>query len=186
VLEFRLSDRVRLRLLEERDAPAFYGVIERNRDYLAQWMPWAPGQTEEGTLQFIRSTRSQLAESNGLNTAIEVDGDLGGMVGMVRLDKRNHSTELGYWLAEEHQGQGIMTAGVRAYLDYAFGSLGLRRVAIGAGTENRRSRAIPERLGFTYEGTLRQAEALGERSHDVAFYSMLADEWLSAASAASG
>ena len=53
----------------------------------------------------------------------------------------------------------------------------LNRVEIRAAPENRRSRAIPERLGFTEEGTLRQAERVGERYLDSAVYAMLAEDW---------
>ncbi len=177
MLEFRLSDTVRLRLPEEADAPELYRLVERNRAYLAVWLPWAAGQTELDTLDYIRRKRRQLADNEGLETAIEVDGALAGMVGMVALDHRNRSTALGYWLAEEHQGKGVMTAAVRAYLNYAFGALGLNRVEIGAGVDNHRSRAIPERLGFTLEGVRRRGEVIGARTIDHAVYSLLAEEW---------
>ena len=70
-----------LRLLEESDAPKLYAVIEANRGYLACWMPWAAGQTFEDTLAFIQRTREQLANNDGLQTAVIVDGRIVGMVG---------------------------------------------------------------------------------------------------------
>jgi ribosomal-protein-serine acetyltransferase len=70
-----------------------------------------------------------------------------------------------------------MTAAVTALLRHGFRTLRLNRIEIRAGVRNRRSRAIPERLGFRHEGTLRQAERLAERFVDHAVYALLASEW---------
>jgi ribosomal-protein-serine acetyltransferase len=176
MLTRELMPGVVLRLPEERDANELYALVDANRAYLSQWMPWAPEETLEDALSYIKLLRAQLANNDGLNTLITVDGRIAGSVGMRSIEWRVRSTELGYWLAAEHQGRGIMTAAVGAYLDYAFGVLGLHRVVVHAGTGNSRSRAIPERLGFTYEGTAREAEWLGERVHDLAVYAILASD----------
>lgn len=176
MLTHELMPGVSLRLLEERDAEDLYAVVDANRAYLARWMPWAAGETLDDVRTFIRLNRTQVAENNGLNTAITVDGRLAGNVGMRSIDWPSRSTELGYWLAQANQGRGIMTAAVTAYLDYGFDTLGLHRIAIKAGVDNARSRAIAERLGFTHEGTERAGEWIGDRVHDLAVYSMLASD----------
>jgi ribosomal-protein-serine acetyltransferase len=84
---------------------------------------------------------------------------------------------VGYWIAEQSQGNGTVTRATAALVDHAFGVWKLNRVEIRAGVENKRSRAIPERLGFTQEGVLRQAERVGDRSVDHVMYSIHADEW---------
>ena len=76
------------------------------------------------------------------------------------------------------QGRGTMTRAVRTMVDHAFRSMGLHRVVITAAVHNDRSRAIPRRLGFVHEGTLRQAVRVGERYFDDAVYAMLAEDWL--------
>ncbi len=70
-----------------------------------------------------------------------------------------------------------MTEACRAMVNHAFRELGLNRVGIACATENHRSRAIPERLGFRQEGVQRQAEWLYDRFVDRALYAMLASEW---------
>ena len=70
-----------------------------------------------------------------------------------------------------------MTAAVTALLRHGFRTLEFNRIEIRVGVRNRRSRAIPERLGFRHEGTLRQVERLGDRFVDHAVYGMLAPEW---------
>jgi ribosomal-protein-serine acetyltransferase len=180
MLELPLSDDVHLRLLEERDADELARVVDANREYLARWLPWAADSTPQSILEFIRSTRRQLAENNGLQTAIVIGGRIAGCVGVHGISWMHESTEIGYWLAEEFQGSGTMTAAVRAYTDHAFGTWGLHRVALQCAVENVRSRAIAERLGFQSEGVLRQAEKVGERRHDLVVYSMLAPDWRAA------
>ena len=60
---------------------------------------------------------------------------------------------------------------------HAFGHWKLHRVIVYAATENRRSRGVAERVGFTLEGIAREAEWLGDRFVDLALYSMLEQEW---------
>jgi ribosomal-protein-serine acetyltransferase len=140
-------------------------------------MPWPADQTLEGTLQFIRLARRQFADSNGFQAAIERDGEIVGVVGYHAVDWANRTTSIGYWLAAERQGNGIMTGAVRALVDHAFSIWKLNRVEIRAAPGNARSRAIPERLGFTEEGTLRGVERVGDRQLDNVVYSVLASEW---------
>ena len=64
-----IDDRRALRLVEEADADAVYAVVDTNRDHLARWMPWAPGQTLEGTREFIRTSLRQLADNHGFQVA---------------------------------------------------------------------------------------------------------------------
>ena len=64
-----------------------------------------------------------------------------------------------------------MTAAVACLMDHAFDEWRLNRVEIGVGPDNRRSRAIPERLGFREEGVLRSAERFDETDyHDLVLY----------------
>lgn len=177
MLELRLSDDTRLRLMEESDADALYALIESGRDYLAEWMPWAQAQTLDGTRQFIRITRRQFADNNGFQSAIVRQDEIVGVVGFHAVDWVNRVTSIGYWLGEAHQGRGTMTEAVRALTDHAFHAWKLNRVEIRAAPGNSRSRAIPQRLGFVEEGTLRQAERIGDRFLDNVLYAMLAADW---------
>ncbi len=173
----QLSRHVRLRLLEAADADELFAVIDANRAHLSLFLPWAAGQTLEGTRDFIELTRKQLADDNGFQMAIVTDEKIVGVVGYHAVNWADHSTTLGYWLAAAEQGYGTMTRAVWALVDHAFGVWGLNRVEIGAAPENARSRAIAVRLGFREEGTLRQAERVGGRYLDTVVYSMLASEW---------
>jgi ribosomal-protein-serine acetyltransferase len=175
MLSFRLDNGKMLRLLEESDAAELNALVDANRDYLARWLPWAASETFEDTFAFIRGTRRQLADNDGFQTAIVDERDrIIGVVGFHQVSWANSSTSIGYWLAAEAQGHGTMTVAVSSLIAHAIGTWKLRRVEIRAAAENRRSRAIPERLGFVEEGTLRDAERVGERYLDLVVYSILA------------
>lgn len=181
MLRFELSDGCHLRLLEESDSDELFALIDVDRAYLSRWLPWAAGQDLDGTLQFIRLTRRQLADSTGLTLAIVCDGALAGVVGLEPLDWTHRSMSVGYWLGERYQGRGIMTRAVGAAVDHAVSVWRLNRIEIRAARENLRSRGIPQRLGFREEGVLREAERVGDGYLDIVVYSMLASDWRSKA-----
>jgi ribosomal-protein-serine acetyltransferase len=167
-----------LRRLEESDADELYGLIEANREYLARWLPWAAGLTFEGSVEFIRTVRRQEASNDGFQAALVSEGRIVGIAGFHSVNWPHRSTTIGYWLAEAHQGRGLMSRAVRALVDHAFGVWDLHRVEIQAAVDNHRSRAIPERLGFREEGVRREAELIGDRYHDLVVYAILAPEWV--------
>ena len=169
-----LSDDAELRRLTPDDAEELHALVERNRAHLARWMPWAAEQTLEGTTRFIRTAEQRQAENNGLEAAILLEGRIVGAAGFPGVDWVARATSIGYWLDEEHQGRGLMTLAVRAMIDHAFGEWRLHRVEIQTAVDNQRSRAVAERLGFTQEGVLREAELIGDRYHDLVVYGLLA------------
>jgi ribosomal-protein-serine acetyltransferase len=169
---------VRLRAINEEDAPELYAVVAESREHLSRWMPWAAGQTLDATLEFIRQARKQAADNLGFQRAMIHQGRIVGTIGFHRVDWEHRLTSLGYWIAQDAQGRGVVTRSVRTLTDHAFDAWLLNRVEIRAGVENLRSRAIPERLGFVQEGVLREAELVGDRFVDHAVYSMLAREWV--------
>jgi ribosomal-protein-serine acetyltransferase len=174
----RLRDNACLELLELRHADELYAVTDKNRQHLREWLPWLDNtRSAEDTKAFIRLTRKQLADDNGFQTVIRYRGALVGVIGHHRVDRANRATSLGYWLAPDAQRQGIMTDACRMYIEHAFQTMGLHRVEIRCAVENRRSRALPERLGFRAEGTIRHGEWLYDRYVDHVLYGLLAEEW---------
>ena len=179
MLRRELPNGYALRLLEESDADELIALIDANREHLGRWIRWVEHEHEPAdVLPFIRATRKQIADNDGLQTAIiDRRRRIVEMVGVHNVDWLNRKTSIGYWLARDEQGRGTMTAAVRAYVDHAFTAWKLNRVMIQAAVENARSRAIPERLRFREEGTLREVERIGDRMLDDVVYAMLAADW---------
>jgi ribosomal-protein-serine acetyltransferase len=178
VLRYDVPGGCFLRLLEEADAAELYALVDANREYLARWLPWVERtRSPDDVFAFIRATRQQLAENNGFQLAISEGANIIGIIGFLSIDWNHRSTSIGYWLAEDRQGRGTMTEAVRALTAHAFDVWKLNRVEIRAAVGNVRSRAIPERLGFSEEGVLRETERINDRYEDSVVYSMLAKEW---------
>ena len=169
-----------VRILQESDTNEVFQTVVTNRDYLRQWLPWAEvTKSREDTGAFIRNSLRDFGERKSVALGIWVGGIHAGGSGYHDHDWRNMKTEVGYWLAERYQGQGIMTDVVKAILPYAFSELGMNRVEIHCAIENRRSRAIPERLGFTMDGIMRGAHKLYDNYVDLAIYGLLRGEFKS-------
>ncbi len=171
---FPIEEGLSLKLLEKRDVPELFALVDGSRPYLREWLPWVDNmKAEEDYEPVIDMWLKQYAEDNGFQAGILYEGKIVGMVGFHYIDQASKKTSIGYWLAEGYQGKGIMTKAVEVLVDYVFNTLHLNRVEIQCGTENRKSVAIPERLGFVKEGTIRDAEYLYDHYHDCYLYSML-------------
>lgn len=176
----RLNDSHSLRELGLSDAEELFALCDANRPHLRRWLPWLDRtRSVADSRGFIESTLRQAENNQGIQTVIVVRGRIAGVIGYHRIDWQNRNTSLGYWLAESAQGHGFMTASCQVLIDHAFAALNLRRIAIACATGNTRSRAIPERLGFKHEGTLRDAEWLYDHYVDHEVYSQLQPEWQS-------
>jgi ribosomal-protein-serine acetyltransferase len=173
-----LGDDVELRLLEPRHAEEYFDLIDQNRFHLRQWLGWVDSnQSIADCRAFIRGVLQQFANNNGLHAGIWFKGALAGTISQNYIDWQNARTEFGYWLGAPFQGHGLITRACRALTDYSFDELRLNRVEILCASGNTRSRAVPERLGFTQEGIFRQAEWLYDHFVDLVVYSMLASDW---------
>ncbi|HLX57089.1 MAG TPA: GNAT family protein [Ktedonobacteraceae bacterium] len=174
-----IDEDTELRLYEERHAPELARVIDDNRAHLRQWLPWLDNSTTvEHSLEFIRGSLRQFANNEGFQTGIWYQGKLAGGIGYHTIEWSSHKVEIGYWLAASMQGKGLMTRATKTLVTYAFQELHLNKVEIRCATGNMRSRAIPERLGFTQEGVIRDAGWLYDHFIDLVVYGMLAREWL--------
>jgi ribosomal-protein-serine acetyltransferase len=178
VLCLAIDEQTQLRLHEEPYAEEFHALTERNRTYLQEWMPWAVYESSLDEMKaYMKQTLLQFANHEGLQTGIWYHDQLVGAIGHPRLDWANRLVEIGYWIDAALQGKGLVTKVCRVLVSYAFDQYQLNKVEIHCATGNTRSRAIPERLGFTQEGILRQAERFPDHYNDVVVYGMLASEW---------
>lgn len=173
-----IGDGIELRLLEERHADDVFAAVERNRARLRKWLNWVDRtHSAEDILAYIRMARGQFAAGEALHLGIWEGACFIGGAGHHAIDPVSKNTSLGYWLDADAEGRGIVTRTCEALLDYLFGELRLHRVEIRCAAGNTRSCAVPERLGFTREAVLREAEWAEDRYNDLVVWSILDDEW---------
>jgi ribosomal-protein-serine acetyltransferase len=169
-----LREGVDLALVEQRHAQELCDLLEANRAYLRQWLNWVDQRrTVADASNYINLCLRQFALNQGYHAGIWEQGKLCGMINWHGIDWQHRAFSLEYWLAASHQGRGLMTDACRAVIGHGFNTLGLHRVSIRCAIENGRSRAIPERLGFGFEGICRESEWLNDRFVDHAIYGLL-------------
>ncbi len=177
-IHFKVNDDIELRMLDQSYSKKLFSLIEGNRSYLRQWLPWLDkNKTIEDTYGFRKKSLENFEKDLGLSLWIFYKGVLAGVIAFNTLDWENHNASIGYWLSELYQGKGIMTESCRTLIDYAFKELQLNRMEIRCAEGNKKSRAIPERLGFKQEGILREGEWLYDHYVDLVVYGLLSSEW---------
>lgn len=176
-MKLRADERTLLRSFTDADAAPLFALVDRNRAFLREWLPWVDGVREvAGISAFLGFVRERAARGESLELAIEHGGELAGVSGFRMLDAENRAAEIGYWLREDFGGRGIMMSCCRALVRHGFESLGLNRISLAAAVENRRSRRVAERLGFQLEGIRREGEWLYDHFVDLAVYSLLRND----------
>ncbi|UII56826.1 GNAT family N-acetyltransferase [Cytobacillus spongiae] len=173
-----VDNEIQLQLFQMHHAQDLYQLVNQNRLHLREWLPWVDSMTSvQQYHSIIPMWLKQFADNQGMNTGIRYKGKLIGCIGFHQIDWANRQTSIGYYLAEGFQGKGIMTRACQALINHAFHDLKLHRIEIRCGEKNIKSRAIPQRLGFTEEGKIRGAEQLYGNYHDLIIYGLLSDEW---------
>lgn len=175
---YEVEDNIKLKMLSLQDVEELFVLTINSMEQLKEWLPLIAYNTKiEDTENFIKSTMVQFAENNGFQAGIWSNGELAGVIGFHKIDWRNKSTSIGYWLGKGFEGSGLMTKACKALVNYAIIELKLNRVEIRAAVENTKSQAIPKRLGFIQEGRIRKAEWLYDHYVDHYVYGMLAEDW---------
>ena len=175
---YDLGDGAELRLMEPRYAAEFLAVALENRDFFGQWLTWAYRiNTLEDARDFLQEDIDQFADCGLSGIGIWQDKTLVGGIFFFPIERMIQATKIAYWLAESANGRGLMTRAIRPIIDHVFEDLKLNRVGLEAEPGNLKSKAVAERLGFTFEGVRRDGWRTPEGFVDIAVYSMLASDW---------
>ncbi|HEV7642270.1 MAG TPA: GNAT family protein [Gaiellaceae bacterium] len=176
------TERLVIRCYDPEDAHLLKAAVDSSIEHLLPWMPWArfEPQSVEDKMELCRMFRGQFdLDQNyvyGIFSADETE-QLGGSGFHKRANEG--SLEIGYWVAVGAIGQGIATEVTAVQTRAGFELAGLDRIDIQVDPDNDRSLAIPRKLGFTEEGTLRrrlESHDEGLPRRDSVVFSMLREE----------
>lgn len=170
--------RLRLRGIEVADTEALFAIKsdgEVTRQYGQE-----PHQSLEDTLGWIQRLQTGYNGRDTLFWALTLQGEdrLIGAGGLWNFDPGFHCAEIGYELHPDYWRQGLMAEAVSAILSYGFNELELHRIEANPLAENQSSRDFLLKLGFTYEGTLRQRHFFRGHFEDQLYFGLLQEEWL--------
>ena len=174
----KISDDSELNLLNLDDSEEFFYLMDSNRDFLEEWLPRiSETKTISDSKSFITLSLQKFDSGTAIRGAIRHRGKIAGTAGFKTIDPIHRKAEIYYWLGESFQGKGLVTLSIKSLIDYGFNILKLNRLELQCGKENFRSIAVAERLGFTLEGVIRQAELKKGGFADNCLYSLLYSDW---------
>lgn len=170
--KIQLDQNIELRATAPDWAAEKYTAALASRDHLLPWLTWVhfyeDCETAEAGIEKMREFQVRKAEEfskdAGYTYDIFYDGVFAGSIELMNVDRFNQTCEIGYWLAKDFTGRGIITKAVNLLTDLAFEKLEMHCVVIRAADKNMTSRAVAERCGFEFDATLRERLFLeGER-----------------------
>lgn len=178
MIRIRIDEDLELREIHQRDRKKIYDVVDDNRVFLKRWLPWLNHtKSPHSYLSVIKSWQQNIEMGTGMELGLFYHDEFIGMCGFTTIDPNSRRAQIGYWLAQEYEGRGLMLRTVKGLINYGFSDMGLNRIEIVCGEKNVRSRKLPEALGFTPEGTMKDYEFLYDHYHDCILYRMLKSEW---------
>lgn len=174
IKEQRIRNDLKIRLIEINDSKELFNLIDTNREHLYKWLPWVNfTRTEEDSVEFISMAQSDYENLKSVQYALIYKNQIAGMFGINEINKRNKSVSLGYWLGEEYQGNGIVIDSAKFIIEHLFNKENIHRIEIRADKNNLKSRAVPEKLNFSLEGVLKDADYIDNHYEDVHLYSLI-------------
>lgn len=156
-------------------AQKMYDLICKDRERLSRFLPWPPHiKTVDDEMTFIKESLDAWNKHSGANYGIfrKSDEEYLGNIGSFNFDWNSESCEIGYWILGDFEGQGFMRDAVHT-LETELLLVGFNRIVIMCEKENQRSRSIPESLGYTFEGELRELRKANEKYLTLEVYSKL-------------
>ena len=155
------------------DAGALAAALSNKKilDNLRDGLPYP--YTQQDAREYI-SAMLAADEDETFAFAVTADGKVIGSIGAFRQGNIHRQTaELGYYIAEEYWGQGIMTEAVRQLCEHVFAHTDILRIYAEPFAYNSASCRVLEKAGFQYEGTLRCNAVKNGKVLDMKLYARL-------------
>ncbi len=175
------TERLVIRCWQPQDAKLIKAAVDVSREHLREWMPWADTEPEslDITIKRLRQFRAMFDLDKDYVYAV-FNRDETQVLGGSGLHTRLGETvrEIGYWIHIDHLNQGYATEVSAALTKVAFEIEGMDRVEIHCSPQNLASSAVPRKIGFVHEATLRRRGPIKDgQPVDSMIWSMHADAY---------
>ena len=172
-----VDGRLRLRPWQAQDAQDLFDAARSSVTSVGRWLPWChAGYDLDAARAWIG--HCQDGWSRGEHFAFPVfdlrTGELLGSAGLNQRNRQHRSANLGYWVRQSRQGQGVAACAARLVARFGFEQLGLVRIEIVAMPDNHASRRTAEKIGARFEAIARQRLWADGQAHDAAVYGLTA------------
>jgi ribosomal-protein-serine acetyltransferase len=168
--------RLRIRPWQQRDADGLFEAARESLDSVGRWLPWchADYRPSDATAWIEHCTKAWLAgEHFAFSIFDRITGEFVGGVGLNQINRAHRSANLGYWVRQSRQGQGIAASAAMLAARFGFERLGLVRLEIVTLPDNRSSRRTAETLGARFEAMARQRLWMHGQAMDAAVYALI-------------
>lgn len=161
------TDRLILRKMLVRDAEDMFDYARRAD--VTKYLTWSPHPSADYTREYLEYVATRYAAGEFFDWALEErsSGRMVGTCGFTRFDYHADCGEVGYVLNPAVWGHGYATEGLRAVMKFGFEQLRLHRIEARYIDGNTASRHVMERVGMTYEGTLRGSMLIKHEYRDI-------------------
>ena len=178
-MKITVDEHLSLELLSSKHTKELFQLIDNNRTYLRNWLPLVEQiDSLETATQYVNEWVERNNRESEYSFVILENNLIIGRIGVYKINSANKTGEIGYWIAENAQGKGIVSRTAKVFLGYCFSTLNINRMELKCGTENYKSVVVAKQLNFQKEGIIRAGEWLHNRFIDLNFYSLLKNEFL--------
>ncbi len=162
-------------------AEEIYAAVDKSRENLKKWLPWAETtlSAEDEFMYLSDWCDKHWREGTAFAYLIRKsdNSEFLGVIDIIKVDEKNKTSEIGYWLSSDAEGKGYMSEALKALEPELF-KAGINRIEIRNDPQNTHSASVAKRAGYHLDGVLRQDRwsENKQRFHDSNIWSKLSSE----------
>lgn len=171
------TPRLVLRALTDSDAPDIFAYASDPE--LCRYTTWNPHRSIDDSRAFVAHILSQyqIGQPSNWGIVLKSTGRIVGTCGFCTIAVIHERGELGYAIARDLWGHGLMSEAVKASIDFGFRALQLHKIEAHCDARNVGSARVMEKCGMQFEGLLREHVVLKDQRRDVKWYAILRNDW---------
>ncbi|MEX6090529.1 50S ribosomal protein L7/L12-serine acetyltransferase [Raoultella planticola] len=171
-----VTDQLTLRAVDERYVTDLHLLVEKNKHWLQHSLSWpAAVDSEDEIRRHVQGNVMLHQRGYAKMFLLFLRDEMVGVLSFNQIEPLNKTGYIGYWIDEHHQGQGLLSQALQAFMHYYARRGEVRRFVIKCRVANHKSNQVALRNGFTLEGCLKQAEYLNGAYDDQNIYGRIID-----------